>query len=1070
MMLRIPAIPLCAALLAAVAPLPSTHAADSKIEFNRDVRPILSDKCFYCHGPDKNHRKSGLRLDVREDALKPAKSGDIAIVPGKPDESALVLRVFSTDKDEMMPPEEAHKTLSAAQKETLKRWIAEGAEYQQHWAYITPRRPVVPGISDFRFQISDWEKRDASRGAELRKQQARLETWVRNPIDAFVLDRLLREGIAPSPEAAPETLCRRMYLDLPGVPPTPEEVKAFEASFQSEIGNLKSEIQTLLASPHFGERMAVPWLDAVRFADTVGFHGDQRINIFPYRDYVIDSFNKNKRFDQFTIEQLAGDLLPEPTQEQLVATGFNRLNMVTREGGAQPKEYLAKYGGDRVRTAASAWLGSSMACCECHDHKFDPFLSRDFYSMSAFFADVKQWGVYNDYAYTPNPELKGWSNDHPFPPEIEVESAALKQRQEALGKRIAQLVATPDAKRQMEFAAWRDGALAFLKSSPTGWAAFAPANVSQQSAQPKKAAKTKTTAIVKAETEAAPAPEFTIESDGRIIFAPAPATKTNIEFQAPSGWLAAIRIELLPNEKHGGNILRGNARSATFKPVFSLHRAGAKAPVDLASRQADADRREPRYFNGFSQIGIGSGWTLTNGKDTATAVWLLDPPVQIADGDTLFVRLEDSAAGSLRVSFSRLAAPTPTADWAALAKVAQSDSPAARALWLASTAADPLLYSQFKSLAQRAAECRDGRAATLVTKAQEPLTIRLLARGNWQDESGEIVTPAPPRFLQPAVDAGAHRLTRLDLAKWLVAPENPLTARVFVNRLWKQFFGNALSAQVNDLGAQGEWPTHPELLDWLAVEFRESGWDVKHMVELIVSSATYRQDSNLRLELREADPENRLLASQNPRRLEAEFVRDNALAIAGLLNPEIGGPSALPYQPAGYYENLQFPDRTYAADTDERQWRRGLYTHWQRTFLHPMLANFDAPSREETACTRTVANTPQQALTLLDDPTFVEAARVFATKLLAAPANDDSERIAHAFAQAISRAPREKESRSLTAFLATQREYFRTHPDDAKKLARAGISPARPADEPELAAWTSLCRVVLNLHETITRY
>ena len=1052
----------CTALLLIVAAASRAVAADAKTEFNRDVRPILSDKCFYCHGPDKNHRKSGLRLDVRDAALKPAKSGDIAIVPGKPDESTLVERIFSTDKDEMMPPEEAHKTLTAAQKETLKRWIAEGAEYQPHWAYIAPVRPRVPGIADCGLRIADWEKRDAARGAELRSQQARLETWARNPIDAFVLDRLLQEGLAPSPEADARTLCRRLYLDLLGLPPTPDQVKAFVAS---DLSTLNTQLSTLLSSPHFGERLSVPWLDAVRFADTVGFHGDQRINVFPYRDYVIAAFNKNKPFDQFTAEQIAGDLLPEPTEEQIIATGFNRLNTVTREGGAQPKEYLAKYGGDRVRTVASAWLGSSMACCECHDHKFDPFLSRDFYSMSAFFADVKQWGVYQDYDYTPNPELRGWSNDHPFPPEMEVKNVALEERRSALANQIEQLARNLDAKQPV---AWLEKAAAFAKDAPTGWAVLTPENASQQPATPKKGAKAKP--VKAAPPEDAPPPEFTIEDDGRIVFTTKAAAKTTVEFSPPAGWLAAIRIEVLPDARHEGNILRGGAGSTTLKPVFSVQKADAKAPVNLAIRQADADRSLPRYFNGFAQLGVAAGWTLRNAKEPATGVWLLDAPLQIADGDTLSVQLDDHIASSLRVSFSPLAAPTPRADWSALAQVTQSDSAAARALWLASTAADPALFAQFKSLAQRIAECRDGRAMTLITKAQEPLTIRILARGNWQDESGEIVNPAPPGFLKPALDSQTKRLTRLDLAKWLVAPENPLTARVFVNRLWKQFFGNALSAQVNDIGAQGEWPTHPELLDWLAVEFRESGWDVKHMVELIVTSATYRQDSNLRRELREADPENRLLASQNPRRLEAEFVRDNALSIAGLLDLEIGGPSAMPYQPAGYYENLQFPEREYAADKDERQYRRGLYMHWQRTFLHPMLANFDAPSREETACTRTVANTPQQALTLLDDPTFVEAARAFAATLLAATANDDAERIALAFTKALARPPRENEARSLVAFLGTQRDYFRGHPDSAKKLLHVGIAPAPSADEPEQAAWTSLCRVVLNLHETITRY
>jgi hypothetical protein len=359
----------------------------------------------------------------------------------------------------------------------------------------------------------------------------------------------------------------------------------------------------------------------------------------------------------------------------------------------------------------------------------------------------------------------------------------------------------------------------------------------------------------------------------------------------------------------------------------------------------------------------------------------------------------------------------------------------------------------------------------MITRAMEPLTTRVLPRGNWQDESGAVVTPGVPDFLAQSTESEGRRLTRLDLARWIMAPENPLTARVFVNRLWKQFFGNGISGVIDDVGAQGEWPSHPELLDWLAVEFRESGWDVKHMVKQIVMSATYRQDSRQRPELREIDPINRLLAAQSPRRLEAEFVRDNALAIAGLLDPEIGGPSAFPYQPRGYYENLQFPDRDYVADRDERQYRRGVYMHWQRTFLQPMLANFDAPSREECTATRSVANTPQQALTLLNDPTFVEAARVLAGNLLAAPAGSDDERIDALFRQVLARPARASERKSLGAFLATLRRTYRDSPDDARKLLRVGIAPlSAVAPEPELAAWTGVCRVVLNLHETITRY
>lgn len=388
-------------------PSASTSAPQRKLEFNRDIRPILSNNCFQCHGPDKNNRKSGLRLDVREAAIQHG-----AIVPGKADESEIIKRIFSEDEALLMPPPSAHKNITAVQKAALKQWVLEGAEYQPHWAYIAPTRPAVPTTKD--------------------------TSWVANPIDAFILSHLESKNIKPSPQADKSALLRRLSLDLTGLPPTPEELEAFLKDNHPDA--YERQVDRLLASPHFGEKMAVPWLDAVRFADTVGYHGDQNQNIFPYRDYVIESFNKNKPFDLFTTEQLAGDLLPKPTTEQLIATGFNRLNMVTREGGAQPKEYLAKYAADRVRTVSTAWLGSTMACAECHTHKYDPFTDKDFYQLGAFFSDVKQWGVYSDYQYTPNPELKGFTNDYPFPPELEVESPYLVKRQQKLRAVISELL------------------------------------------------------------------------------------------------------------------------------------------------------------------------------------------------------------------------------------------------------------------------------------------------------------------------------------------------------------------------------------------------------------------------------------------------------------------------------------------------------------------------------------------------------------------------------------------------------------------------------------------------------
>ncbi len=490
-------------LIAAIVLSAAVHAAEPrKVEFNRDIRPILSDNCFLCHGPDKNTRKAKMRLDVREDAL--AKK---AFVPGDAAESELVKRVFSNDSDEQMPPPDSTKKLTDTQKNLIKDWIAHGAQYEAHWAYTPIKRPAVPSVKN--------------------------KEWVRNPIDAFVLVPLEAKGAKPSSEADKPMLLRRLSLDLIGLPPTPEEVKAFIDDSSADA--YEKQVDRLLASPHFGERMAVWWLDVARFTDTVGYHGDQNQRIFPYRDYVIDSFNKNKPFDAFTIEQLAGDLLPNPTVEQRIATGFNRLNMMTREGGAQPKEYLAKYAADRVRTVAIAWLGSTMQCCECHDHKFDPFSTKDFYSMKAFFADMKQWGVYNDYAYTPNPDLKGFSNEHPFPPEIEVESPFLKHRIETIRAKIEAACAN----KNLDAAAmekWRVAARAFLEKSPDGWTVpkVDPLETKESIAPAKKpASKAKAAKVPAAEkpdeaksAEPAPAPKdvepaqaaLEVNADGSLLF------------------------------------------------------------------------------------------------------------------------------------------------------------------------------------------------------------------------------------------------------------------------------------------------------------------------------------------------------------------------------------------------------------------------------------------------------------------------------------------------------------------------------------------------------------------------
>ena len=1008
---------------------------EDRVLFNRDVRPILSDTCFHCHGFDKTSRKAGLRLDLREEAVRETKNGVVPIVPGDPSKSAILERVFSTDPDEVMPPPKAHKDLTPVQKETLRRWVVQGAVYEPHWSYAPLVRPEPP------------------------------VNFAAHPVDAFVREKLAAQRVHPSPEAPRNRLLRRLSLDLTGLPPAPEEVEAFEADNRTDA--YERQVEKLLASPHFGERMAVWWLDIARFTDTVGYHGDQNQRIFPYRDYVIDAFNSNKRFDQFTVEQLAGDLLPNASSLQKVATGYNRLTMVTREGGAQPREYLAKYGAERVRAVAGAWFGSTFGCAECHDHKFDPIKTRDFYELQAFFADVKQWGSYY-YGYTTEPELLGLSVHHPFPPEIQADSPYLARRREealgALNQFFVETRARAKSDAKMQFDAWLAEARRFLRSEPSGWAQPPAEAAIYKEGKPVDGGKV-------------PVGKDRSVQLGRTI---ARSEEMRVFLQPVPGRISSIRVEVVSDERTPEKRIAARKQEGMRVGVRVLSREGVERKVPVYFAEADA--KELRFVNGTEVQGVAEGWKMApvRSEPLPSAVWLLDPPVVLAEGEQMVVAFSGDPVLPIRVSVSPLAGADPLkiadasvrAALEVTARTADQETLLADT-WFLSTAADPNAFSRFKQLSRELRDTHGGRAWTMVTQAVDPMTVRVLPRGNWQDESGPVVLPATPSFLPGRMEStGEKRLTRLDLARYLVSEENPITARAVMNRLWAQFFGTGLSAVLDDLGSQGELPSHPELLDWLAAEFRGSGWDLKQMIRLIVTSATYRQSSSLRPELRDRDPSNRWLASQNPRRLEAEFVRDNALAIAGLLEAgEIGGPSIRPYQPAGYYEPLTIPDRDYVASLGREQWRRGVYMHWQRTFLHPMLANFDAPARDECAAQRVVSNTPQQALTLLNDPTFVEAARRFAVRLLTAPTvSTDGSRVRWAFKLAVARDPKPGEAESLQRFLESQRKQFAENPAAAAKLLRTGNAPAGPGDPVEVAAWASLCRVLLNSQEVLTRY
>lgn len=1012
-----------------------------KVVFNSHIRPILSDKCFSCHGFDETTREAGLRLDTAEGAYASLEDDESmrAIVPGDPKSSEVWRRITSKNPDLIMPVPSFHKPLSAEEIGLITRWIEQGAEYQEHWSFT----PIVKGVPP-----------------TVEEPSAK----VANPVDAFVIANLEKMKLKPSAEADKATLLRRLSLDLIGLPPSPEELAAFLADDRPEA--YAAQVDRLLASPHYGERMAVPWLDVVRFADTVGYHGDQNARVFPYRDYVIDAFNSNKPFDQFTIEQLAGDLLPDATDEQRIATGFLRLNLMTREGGAQAKEYLAKSMGDRVRAVGAAWLGLTTGCAECHDHKFDPVTAKDFYSLGAFFADVRQWGVYANYAYTPNPELPKANNEWPFPPEIQAQNRALLKRMEVLRAEAALILA--DVPKNADFESWLTGAKAFITAFPEGWRSLTGAEISSSKGTP---------------SEMKPDHSILLTGEAR------KDEVVTVRFPLEGQMVSAIRLEVLPDVRNGGKVGRDTSGKFAVTPTFAL---GDKT---LKVAYAQADRRTPhKYSNGSHSPKLEPQWRSApemweEPQDAAsrpqTAIYQLAEPLLAAENEMLTVTLASADLGKFRISVTPFGDPVagqreaislPLKE-ALLAPVADSAREKLLvAAWVRAGTKDSDLPEKFKNLREEVIACHSGYAHSVVAQtlpADKVPAVHLLPRGDWMTP-GEEVMPAVPAFLPHAsVRNDGTRLNRMDLAKWLVSDENPLPARHFVNRLWKQFFGRGFSNVLDDIGNQGEWPTNPELLDWLAAEFRESGWDVKHVVRLIVMSGTYRQESAKRADLIELDPANRLLAAQSPRRLDAEFVRDNILSISGILSADItGGPSVMPYQPAGYYANLNFPQRDYHASSRSDQYRRGLYTHWQRTFMHPMMAGFDAPSREECSADRLQSNSPQQALILLNDPSFVEAARAFAASLLEdAPAAKDGERIRKAIVRALAREPRKGEVEGLEKFLNTQRSVLKGGKDDAAAFLKVGQWEANPAlDQVELAAWAQTCRVLLNLHETLTRY
>ena len=1041
-MFRVVFLPRVWAGMAVFAAASAWAQAAATVDYNRQIRPILSDACFRCHGPDATHRQGGLRLDVSDAPLQPADSGAAAIIPGKPDESELVRRILSADASEVMPPPDSDRQLKPEEKEVLKTWVAQGARFQTHWSFAAPQRPPLPEV----------------------KKAA----WPRNAIDRFILARLEAEGLQPAREADRTTLIRRLTLDLTGLPPTLAEVDAFLADTGEQA--YERLVDQLLANPHFGERLALDWLDAARFADTHGFHIDSGRDMTRWREWVIDAFNNNKPFDQFTIEQLAGDLLPDATLEQRLATGFHRNHMINFEGGAIPEEYHNAYLVDRVNTTGAVWLGMTVACVQCHDHKYDPISQKEYYQLYAFFHNVPENGLDGSKGNAA-PLIRVPSADQQR--QLDELSAAIRQREAELAGSLPEVDAAQ--------AAWEPTA---AQTKPATWAVLAPDQLL-----------------------AAEGTVLTVQAEDQSIVAsgPAPASETyTIGAPVNLPGITAVRLEALPDERLAGG---GPGRSGNGNVVLTEVRVAALAapgdvaqPVVVQAASADFSQQDFPIANAIDGKS-NTGWAVYPEVGKAhTAVLQLAQPIGAPGGVRLQVTLEfQSQYAQHQLGRFRLAVtdspqpqgtdPLPAAVRSALGIAADQRTPQQR---------DEIkkyyrerVSPTFQGLVAKLAELNDARAALekqiptsmVMQEMAQPRETFVRVRGQY-DKLGDKVTAGVPAFLPPLPAGAPHN--RLGLAQWLVAPSHPLTARVTVNRYWQMLFGTGLVKTAEDFGSQGEAPSHPALLDWLAVEFQtpakspltgaEQAWNVKALVKQMVMSATYRQSSAVTPELIAKDPENRLLARGPRHRLAAEFIRDQALAISGLLDARIGGPSVSPYQPPGIWEELasradgkNWTAQEYVQSHGPDLYRRTMYTFWKRTAPPPSLVTFDAPDRETCVVRRARTNTPLQALVLMNDPTYVEAARKLAERLLTQAVTTD-ERLALAFRLATARPPREPELEALKNVLRRQEEIFRQNADAASRLLGVGESPR---DEQlaavELAAWTMVANAILNLDETLTK-
>lgn len=1037
----------------------ASPATTAKIGFNKDIRPILAENCFACHGPDPAARKAQLRLDTQAGFFENRGEGP-TIVKGKPLDSPLFKRITTKDENDIMPPPESHKQLKPEQIALIKRWIEEGAPWQPHWSFLKPERATPPATKN--------------------------RKWAKNPIDNFILARLEQAGLQPAPEADKYTLARRVSLDLTGLPPTPEELQAF---VQDKAPNAYEKmVDRLLASPHYGEHRGRYWLDAARYADTHGLHFDNYREIWPYRDWVIKAINKNQPFDQFTVEQIAGDLLPNPTQDQLVATGFHRCNTTTNEGGTIVEENLANYARDRVETTSWVWLGLTANCASCHDHKFDPITQKDFYAMSAFFRNTTQGG------------LDGNVKDGRGPVITVITDENDAKRWDALPELIKAAKASIETRKKdvvPDYEKWVAGVKAEDFKVPADkmllHAALTEGAGDEITATTNEARKVKATGALewKADGKLGAAPvikkDVTFDlgdagdfekdqgfSYGAWVRGPGNPGAGIIarmdegsDFRGWDLWAQGNEYAVHIINKWPENALKVATEGNVFKPnvwqhVFVTYDGSAK-PAGLKI-----------YVNGVAQKTRVEQDSL---KDTIRT----KVPLRIGQRSK-GAFFENSQVQDVRLYNRKLEA----GEVKSLADNAVLQSLIAIPADKRSDAQKKSLLDYYLNNEDKAYQASVAQVSSLETEkntlqSKYPIThvqqekmdampvANILYRGAYDQKREEVKADVFGALNPMPKDAPKNRL---GLAKWLVDAENPLTSRVTVNRFWQEVFGNGLVKTSEDLGIMGELPSHPELLDWLAVEFRESGWDMKHMFKLMVMSAAYRQASVITPQKREKDLENRLL-SRGPRfRMDAEMIRDYALAASGTLSEKLGGPPAKPYNPDGLWDVVGMAGsdtRVYKQDKGEGLYRRSVYNFWKRMSPPANLEILNAPARETSCLRRERTNTPLQALVIMNDPQFVEASRNLAQSALKAGGSDD-QMLDNLSQRLLCRALKPTERQILKSSLQEMRAAFEAKPEDAKAFIKVGESqPDDKLPAPQVAAWTMVSSQMLNLDEVLNK-